>query len=119
MSQLICSKCMEVTDSPDGTCPLCGRGPPHVYNFRNSDQYLKREVTRIQKERKELGLEELVGGLECVIINTEPVNQTAAIAELLQYTGLHFDRAFADSHFVTGVLKSEFLIFWEMYIERI
>ncbi len=42
-------------------------------------QYLKREVTRIQKERKELGLEGLVGGLECVITNAELDNQTAAI----------------------------------------
>lgn len=107
MSLIVCSKCREVTDSLDGTCTLCGRGPPHVYDFQNSDEYLKREVPRIQKERKELGLEGLVGGLECVIINTEPVNQIAAIAELLQYTGLHFDRAFADSHFVTGVLKNE------------
>ena len=107
MSQVVCSQCMEVTESVDSTCPLCGRGPPHVYDFRNSDNYLKREVLRVRKERKELGLEGLVGGLECVIINTEPDNQKAAIAELLQYTGLHFDSAFADSDFVTGVLKGK------------
>jgi 4-hydroxyphenylpyruvate dioxygenase-like putative hemolysin len=107
MSQIVCSQCMEVTDSRDGRCPLCGRGPPHVYDFRNSDAYLKREVQRIQKERKELGLEGLVGGLACVIINTEPDNQKAAIEELLQYTGLHYEGAFADSDYMTGVLKGE------------
>jgi len=113
MSQLICSKCMKVHITEDGKCPECGRGPPYVYDFKNSDDYLKKEAPRVQEERKEAGLEGLVGGLDCVIINTEPERQKTAVTELLQYTGLEFEGAFQDAEYVTGVLKkkgSDFLI---------
>ncbi|MBU7010478.1 MAG: hypothetical protein HXS46_07290 [Theionarchaea archaeon] len=95
-------------------CPECGAGPPVVYNFRNSDDFLKKETAKVLTERKEAGLQGLVGGLACVIINTEPENQKAAIAELLQYTGLQFEGAIEDAEYVTGILKrkgsADFLI---------
>ncbi|MBU7026624.1 MAG: hypothetical protein HXS48_06750 [Theionarchaea archaeon] len=84
-----------------------------MYDFKNSDDYLKKEAPRVQEERKEAGLEGLVGGLDCVIINTEPERQKTAVTELLQYTGLEFEGAFQDAEYVTGVLKkrgSDFLI---------
>jgi len=114
MAQLICSKCMKVHTVEGKKCPECGAGPPVVYNFRNSDDFLKKETAKVLTERKEAGLQGLVGGLACVIINTEPENQKAAIAELLQYTGLQFEGAIEDAEYVTGILKrkgsADFLI---------
>jgi hypothetical protein len=107
MSKLICAKCMKVYEgSKNGRCPHCNLSPPHVYEFRNSDEYLKKEVPLVLKERKKSGLEGLVGGLECVIINTEPDRQKSAVGELLRYTGLKFAGAFQDSLFRTCVLKT-------------
>jgi len=114
MVKLICSKCMRVFDeSKSDRCPNCHAEPPYVYEFKNSDEYLKRKIPRVLEERKKLGLEGLVGGLECVIINTEPVMQKPAVEELLRYTGLEFVHAYEDSFFRTCVLKTqgvEFLI---------
>jgi len=47
----------------------------------------------------------LVGGLECVIINTEPDRQKSVVEELLRYTGLQFEGAFQDSLYRTCILK--------------
>jgi len=49
---------------------------------------LESEAARIREERKALGLEGLVHGLEFVIINTQPERQLAAAGELLRTTGL-------------------------------
>jgi 4-hydroxyphenylpyruvate dioxygenase-like putative hemolysin len=107
MAKLVCSKCMKVYDgSKDGRCPYCGLSAPHVYEFRNSDEYLKEQIPLVLEERKQDGLEGLVGGLECVIINTEPERQKAVVEELLQYTGLEFAGAFQDSLYRTCVLKT-------------
>jgi 4-hydroxyphenylpyruvate dioxygenase-like putative hemolysin len=107
MSKLICSKCLKVYEgSKNGRCPQCNSSSPHVYEFKNSDEYLKKEVPLVLKERKKAGLEGLVDGLECVIINTEPDRQKSAVEELLRYTGLEFAGAFQDSLFRTCVLKT-------------
>ncbi|MBN1455782.1 MAG: hypothetical protein JW945_06005 [Methanomicrobia archaeon] len=71
-----------------------------------SDAYLKEAVPRVVDERKRLGLEGLVGGLECVIITTEPHNQQTAVAELLRYTGLELADAFVERRYQTCVLKT-------------
>ena len=52
-------------------CPRCNASNEHFYLYNNSDEYLKKEVPRILQERKKLGLNRFVGGLECIIINTE------------------------------------------------
>jgi len=97
---------MEVHSSTaDGSCPVCDAGSPHVYEFRNSDEFLKEETARVLEQRKSKGLEGLVGGLECVVINTEPDRQKAAAEELLRYTGLDFAGAFQDRSMRTCVLK--------------
>lgn len=107
MGKLICSKCMKVFDKSDhGKCPMCHHGPPHVYDFKNSDDYLKEKIPLVLEERKRLGLDGLVSGLECVIINTEPDRHKAAVEELLRYTGLRFHQAFQDSDYRTCVLKA-------------
>jgi 4-hydroxyphenylpyruvate dioxygenase-like putative hemolysin len=107
MSKLICSKCMKVYEgSKSGRCPQCNSSSPYVYEFRNSDEYLKKESPLVLKERKRAGLEGLVGGLECVIINVEIDRQKSAVEELLRYTGLEFAGAFQDSLFRNCVLKT-------------
>jgi 4-hydroxyphenylpyruvate dioxygenase-like putative hemolysin len=107
MSKLICSKCMEVHESIDGICPVCRSGPPFVYSFKNSDEYLTKETPRVLQERKEAGLTGLVGGLDYIIINTEPDNLKATVEELLMYTGLEFGGAFTDTEYTTCVLKED------------
>lgn len=71
----------------------------------DSDDRLKAETLKIAEERKRSGLEGLVGGLQAVVINTEPELQMAAVEELLRYTGLSFQEAFEDSRLRTCILK--------------
>ena len=75
-------------------------------DLRNSDKYLLEEAPGIIAERKRLGLEGLVGGLQAVIINTEPERQRATAEELLRYTGLEYNGAFVDDEYRTCVLKT-------------
>jgi 4-hydroxyphenylpyruvate dioxygenase-like putative hemolysin len=98
---------MEVHQSETDKCPECGSGPPYTYNFKNSDEYLKKEAPKVLKERKEAGLQGLVNGLEYIIINTEPTTQKKAVLELLQYTGLECANVFEDDSFVTAVLQGK------------
>ena len=108
MAKLVCQRCQNVFDVSDGdTCPRCNMKHPYVYRFQNSDDYLNREVPRVMDERKRTGLESLVGGLECVIINTEPARQRKTVDEFLRTTGLDVDEAFEDSRYRTVVLKTE------------
>ena len=70
------------------------------------DKDLKNKASLVIEERKKLGLEGLVGGLECVIINTEQDKQLDTINELLRWTGLKFDSAFEEPQYKTCVLKA-------------
>jgi 4-hydroxyphenylpyruvate dioxygenase-like putative hemolysin len=106
MKKLICPKCKKVhLHSIDDKCPGCG-GTDYK-DFRNSDEYLRKEVEVVLEERRKLGLEGLVGGLNNIVINTEPDRQKAAVEELLRFTGLNVVEAFEDSDFRTVVLKTE------------
>ncbi len=106
MGKWICPKCQQVhADSVSSTCPACGG--EDVRDFQNSDEYLQKEVASVLKERKELGLDGLVKGLSCVIINTEPDHQKATAEEFLKFTGLDVTEAFEDAHFRTVVLATE------------
>jgi len=75
-------------------------------DLKNSDEYLLEKAPSIIAERKRLGLEGLVGGLQAVIINTEPERQRATAEELLRYTGLEYNGAFEDDEYRTCVLKT-------------
>jgi hypothetical protein len=55
-------------------------------------------------ERREAGLEGLVGNLDCVIINTEVDRLVPAVYELLRYTGLSCREAFFDDRGQSYVL---------------
>ena len=108
MSKLICRNCQAVFDKPDhGRCPRCNIDHPHVYHFENSNAYLEERIPRVLEERKRNGMEGLVGGLDCIIINTEADRQKVVVDELLRYTGLFLDDAFEDSEGRTVVLKTE------------
>jgi hypothetical protein len=108
MAKLICPKCKKVFDlaSSGGACPVCRREQPGVYDFANSDEFLKKNVAVVMEERKKAGLEGLVGGLECVIINTEESTHRPAVEEMLRYTGLDIAAAFRDGDCATCVLKT-------------
>ncbi|XPV74772.1 MAG: hypothetical protein ACNI27_08980 [Desulfovibrio sp.] len=75
--------------------------------FENSDERLKASVAQVVKDRSEAGLDGLVGGLECVVINTEPEDLKAAVQEFISVTGYDFEQAFEDDLFITCVLKLE------------
>ena len=106
MKKLICPKCKKVhLDSIDDKCPGCG-GTDYK-DFRNSDEYLRKEVEVVLNQRRELGLDGLVSGLNNVIINTEPDRQKAAVEEFLRFTELSVTEAFEDSDFRTVVLKTQ------------
>ncbi|MFO7991945.1 MAG: hypothetical protein R6U61_06605 [Thermoplasmata archaeon] len=108
MKTLICKKCMEVhVVDDDGDCPSCGSGEHSTYDFSNSEDRLEKETERVKKERKELGLDGLVGGLEAVIINTENSRHVAAVEELLSFTGLKLHNSFRNPGLDTAVLKRE------------
>ncbi len=108
MAKTICTKCKTVYEGRKGEkCPACNAGSQHSYEFKNSDRYLKEKIPRVLEKRKKAGLDGLVGGLECVIVNTEPNKQKKAAAELVRYTGLEFSHAFEDSDFKTFVLKTK------------
>ena len=106
MKKLICPKCKKVhLHSIDDKCPGCGSA--NYKDFRNSDEYLRKEVEVVLEERRKHGLDGLVGGLNNVIINTEPDRQKAAVEELIRYTGLNVAEAYEDSDFRTVVLKTQ------------
>lgn len=95
MAKLICKDCKNVYDGIDEIkCPECDSEEPGIYNFNNSDRHLKEQVPIIIEERRKAGLEGLVGGLQAVVINTEPKFLKAAAGEFLRYTGLDFAEAF-------------------------
>jgi hypothetical protein len=108
MALLICKNCKKVYEISNGSdCPGCSLTFPHAYDFRNSDEYLKREAPRVMALRKKHGLEGLVGALACVILSVEPHRLRPAVRELLECTGLRLDDAFEDDRFVTCVLTTE------------
>jgi hypothetical protein len=74
-------------------------------NPQRFDIKLMRDVEIVIEDRRRQGLDGLVGGLQAVIINTEPELQNSAIEELMRYSGLRFQEAFHDSYFRTCVLR--------------
>jgi 4-hydroxyphenylpyruvate dioxygenase-like putative hemolysin len=104
MRNLICSQCKVVFQNHDLQCENCGNS---CYDFSNNDAFLLEEAEKVQIKRIEFGLEGLVGGLEYIIINTEPERQEAAIQELLNSTGFEFKQAFEDEQVRTAVLATK------------
>ncbi len=82
-----------------------GEDPAFQSGLHDNDQDLRREAASIIEEREISGLKGLVGGLVAVVINTEPELQSAAVNELVRYSGLQFYEAFQDEMQRTYVLK--------------
>ena len=81
---------------------------------RGSDEFMERQeqdlaarIPAVLKERREHGLEGLVGGLDSVTITTEQEHLEPAVAELLRYTGLSVRAVFEDNTFRTFVLSTK------------
>ncbi|MDD1757381.1 MAG: hypothetical protein LUQ22_01430, partial [Methanotrichaceae archaeon] len=77
-----------------------------VGNLKSEDEILRSKAAEVTEWRKSSGLDGLVGGLQAVIINTEPELHQAAIEELLRYTNLDFRGAFQDGSRRTCVLET-------------
>lgn len=85
--------------------PAAGQDLQKLKDLKNSDEYIKREAPLILAKRQSLGLEGLIGGLQAIVINTEPEMQKSAAEEMLRFTGHHFVEAFQDGMFRTCVLR--------------
>ena len=59
-------------------------------HFKNDDSVLRARLGAVMDERRILGLEGLVGGLETVIVSVEPERLEAAAADFLGTTGYSF-----------------------------
>ena len=104
-------------------CPVClqrGAPPPFhsgkvIPNSNTNDAFsshlteddgdLRREADWIKEERTNSGLQGLVGGLQAVVINTEPHLQLAAANEQIRYSGLRLHEVFQDEEHRTYVLR--------------
>jgi hypothetical protein len=73
--------------------------------FINTDERLRDKAAAIIESRKHNSLEKLVGGLQCIIINTEYERQKLAITELLSYTGFRYHTAFENDDIRACILK--------------
>jgi hypothetical protein len=88
-------------------CEWCGPTVEDPYSFKNSDNVLKESVPMVKRNRKEWGLEGLVGDLSAVIINTQEENLFHAAKELLNFTGLKLHSAFEGPEMRNIILKVE------------
>jgi hypothetical protein len=75
-------------------------------HIRNGNKSLMLAAAEVRDWRKSSGLDSLVGGLQAVVINTEPHLQKEAAKELLRYTGLEFVEAFQNSNRNICVLRT-------------
>ena len=73
----------------------------------NDDSVLQTAVEHIRKERRSAGLEGLVGGLEAVIISTEPGQLEPAVNELLANTGHDVSACYASGQYNVCILSQE------------
>lgn len=108
MEEQVCIRCNHISNKlQEGLCKSCRESQSWKSSFQNSDEYLREKVPLIIMERRKAGLEGLAGGIDHIIINTEPAHFRDTVEELLSYTGLEFYEAFEDSEFTTCVLKAE------------
>lgn len=106
--KFICTQCKKVFEGEKtDACPYCNKKEYLITAFQNNDEFLNQQVPKIKEERKALGLEGMVKGLNSLIINTEPAHHQSAVNELLQYTGFQISSMFEDETSKTAVLTRE------------
>lgn len=89
------------------SCDGCKPSEKDPHNFKNSDEVLKLAVPMVRENRKEWGLEGLVGGLQAVIINTGPDQLIAASQELMDFTGFDIHASFEGPDMKNMIMKTE------------
>jgi hypothetical protein len=65
--------------------------------FQNTDARLLTGASRVERDRREAGIDGLVGDLAAVIISTEPDHFRDAVAELLATTGYTLAEGWRDA----------------------
>ncbi len=75
--------------------------------FTNSDEVLKSAIPAVMENRRTLGLQGLVKGLQAIIINTERDNFLPAVKDILDYTGMDLHSSFENGSFMDCVLRTE------------
>ncbi|MGA1848175.1 MAG: hypothetical protein ACMUHB_02440 [Thermoplasmatota archaeon] len=105
--EMICPGIMEDYASriDNFRCEWCGPTIEDPYSFRNSDEVLKRGLSLVLENRKEWGLNGLVGDLQAVVINTQEENQALAAQELIDFTGYELDSSYEGADHKDIVLK--------------
>ena len=78
---------------------------PDKVSLSSEEEELIQDVLQAVSERGDAGLEGLVGGLDSIVITTEPDNLVPAVYELLRYTGLSCQEAFFDADSQSYVLS--------------
>jgi 4-hydroxyphenylpyruvate dioxygenase-like putative hemolysin len=73
--------------------------------FRNSDRRLKTEIPRALAERREFGLDGLVGGLDYILVNVEQEGQRDAATEFLGSTGYDLTCTYQCARRITNVME--------------
>lgn len=85
--------------------PFLKRSVFSFSEFNNNDSILEKEANNIILKRTKLGINNLVKGLQAIIINTEEKNFPNAIEEFLLYTGYHLEESFFCDNEISNVLK--------------
>lgn len=73
--------------------------------FADRDKKLHADAAEIYSKRETIGLEGIVGGLDSVIINTEPQFQTQAVQEFLSFSGYSLTAALQTLNQRTYILQ--------------
>lgn len=83
--KLACPTCRDVFETAEKKCPNCG--DEHQVAVLDEERLLK-ETEAVAKESEALGLSELVGAIDSVIVQVAPGRMTAAVKELQSMTSL-------------------------------
>lgn len=112
MAGSVCSSCGQGFCEQVSRCGVCGAGG--VRSLAESEDFLLIEAEKAGRQIRKYGIDELVCGLDCVILNVEPENLAFCVQEFLDYTGLDFESAYAGDEIrqciLGGVGQSGFLV---------
>lgn len=74
-------------------------------NFNNNDSILRKEADDIIFKRTKLGLNNLVKGLQCILVNSENDYFNDAVNEFRMYTGYEVNESFSSDLLNVNILK--------------
>ena len=89
------------------SCRDCTDRVDNEESFRNSDEVIKKAMPVVKRNRKEWGLDGLVGTLEAIVINVEENRYKPAVKELMDFTGLKLVQSMKDPGLERAVLRVE------------